>query len=76
MYNTPLKPGRLEQWGTAKLTYIKKLQSLQSTILVKITNIPFHVSNQIVHSDLLSSLIMQWANITNLMNNPYIVEIL
>jgi hypothetical protein len=39
-------------WGSAKPSNLKRMQTLQSCILRKITNAPFYVSNHTLHTDL------------------------
>jgi hypothetical protein len=39
-------------WGSAKPLNLKRIQTLQSRILGKITNAPFYVSNYTLHKEL------------------------
>jgi hypothetical protein len=55
IYKTILKPMwmyELELWGSAKPSNLKRIQTLQSRILRKITNAPFYVFNHTLHKDL------------------------
>ena len=55
IYNAILKPTwtyGIEIWGCAKPSHLKRIQSLQSIILRKISNSPFYVSNFTLHTDL------------------------
>lgn len=55
LYKTILKPiwtYGLQIWGTASKSNIEIIQRFQSKILRKITNAPWYVSNQTLHSDL------------------------
>jgi hypothetical protein len=42
----------LELWGSAKPSNLKRIKTLQSPILRKITNAPFYVSNHSLHKGL------------------------
>jgi hypothetical protein len=55
IYKKILKPVLtygLELWGSAKPSNLKRIQTLQSCILRKITKAPFYVSNHTLHKDL------------------------
>lgn len=55
MYMTLLKPlwtHGLQLWGTAKVSITNKIQQSQNTVLRKITNAPFYVSNYTLDKEL------------------------
>ena len=55
IYKTIIKPTEtygIPLWGTAAMSHINKLESLQSKMLRTIVNAPWYVSNEDIRNDL------------------------